>query len=124
MKVYSVTPRYFHEGGDPTVVSSNWKNRINHFAAPFHYAGAEVHDMRINVFEDGVWRQVTPPSGHYIHLDFKNTPLDFKVDLRILHYHTLCRPNSETTEFIRRRRSEILNAEEHPRHYLDKLVTE
>lgn len=120
--LYSAFTRDIRMGDDPSGTSQNWKNRVSHYCTPFQYSGAPVHDFQISVFEEGRWTPITTRSGHYINLDFK-ADWEFKIDLKILHYNTLFRLNQESVEFVPRRREDIANLGEHPKHYIEKMLS-
>jgi len=112
----------FHSGFNPTVHSVHWKNRVNHFVTPFKYTGAPVHDFQISVLEEGRWHRFSPRSGHYLQSDFKRLGTEVQLDLKVLHYQHLFRPNSETTELLSVERKQIQNLDEHPEHYIEKML--
>jgi len=122
-QLFSVIPECFRPGGEPTVHSINWKNRIVHNIHPVRHTGAPIHDNRLELQTEQGWIGFTPPSGHYsAGVDWKEW--DVKLKIKLLHYHSLFRPEMNTVKFRAVERKDIRNWGEHPRHYAEKMMPE
>lgn len=99
-----------------------WRHRLFRFVRPFRRKPSLVHDTTYQILVRDKWRNVTPSS-------FAKTKRGIAkfdgvaVNLKLLHYHTLVHPSFESEVYVIPKRDTIKNIKQHPRIYLNKLLT-
>jgi len=94
-----------------------WKSRIYRFVDPFRM-GEGIHDDSMESFTDGKWGKRVLRGG------YEGKTGDYReLELKIIHYHTLIRRDPASPEFFPVPMKDIENLEQHPFHYLVKLVS-
>ena len=97
-----------------------WRHRIFRFAYPFANRGDKVHDNSFDVKKGGKWRRATPVGAC---LENKIKRWDgLKLDLRILHYHTLIKASSgDSAKHVKVVKRKVKHIRNHPKYYFNKL---
>jgi len=110
----------FCPGGFPPTHMEHWKHRLTYNLNPLKHVGSSIHDNLMQVKLDECWVTFNTSSGYYGSYDF--TSDDIKLDLKLLHYHTLTKNGVEDPTYKPFKESDIKNQGEHPEHYLEKLI--
>lgn len=103
--------------------SPSWRHRIFRFTTPFRRKGSRIHDTTYQILQQGKWVKVTPSSStskRGVAKKYKN--IGVALDLKLLHYHTLVRPSIDSSQFVLPNAKDINKPNQHPQHYLRKLV--
>lgn len=98
----------------------DWRARIFKSNHPLAHRGSVTHDNSVETFVNGKWLRIIPTNGvRDSHIE--SQPCKIKSKLKLLHYHTLIRPDLESMDWVFPKRSEITNIGNHPKFYLDRL---
>jgi hypothetical protein len=120
VELFSVTSEGFCPGGYPPARGEHWKHRVTYNINPLRHVGAPIHDNKMHIYRNGGWVAFNTSSGHYGNYDFREP--DVKLDLKLLHYHTLTKSGPENPKYKPFKESDIKNLDEHPEHYFEKLT--
>lgn len=100
-----------------------WRHRLFRFTTPFRRKGSKVHDTTYQILQQGKWVKVTPSSATSKRgIATKYGDVGVALDLKLLHYHTLVRPLLDSSQFVLPNVKDINKPNQHPQHYLRKLV--
>jgi len=100
--------------------AEHWRAYLRRFFHPFRWSGGAIHDHSVSILKGNKWIQIIPATG--LSDPSEISAPGIVTSLKTFHYQRLCRPTTESTEFIPVKMSQIPKKEIQPRHYLEKLV--
>ncbi len=97
-----------------------WRHRMFRFVNRFANRGSDVHDNSFDVKKGGKWKRVTPVGACRARAIKQWAGL--KLDLRILHYHTLIKASGgDSSRHVKVVKSKVKRIKDHPKFYFNKL---
>lgn len=98
----------------------DWRARIFKSIHPLAHRGSGMHDNSVETQIGGEWKRIVPVNG-VMPKQIEEQPNAVTSKLKLLHYHTLFRPDLESIKWKFTKKKDISHLDKHPKFYIDRL---